>query len=242
MKHKRKDGKKNGGSSMRTKIKMLIKTIVAMITFWLVRFMVSEILAVILMQIDMEESLMIALYEWGSKLVTIVIAFPCFIGITRKMGMKKLHIKNQYKLSVGNHITRLVLCLLPAAIMFGIVILLDKSGVLSAESIVSWNQEAIICELLLSCLLMPIVEEVMFRGVLLQNLQLFGKRFAIIVSTVFFVLGHNNPINMLLAVVPGIVFANTVMRTKGLKYNMLYHMIVNLVGKILFPLVIIYGI
>lgn len=223
---------------MSPKIKMLIRSIVSMVIFMIIGFIFSEVLAAILMQINMEQALMVSLYKWGSSLVTILIAFPCFLGITRKMGLKKLHIKEQQKINVGSHITRLILCLLPIAIMFGMVIMLDKREVLSAESMISWKQENLIRELLLSCLLMPIVEEVMFRGILLQNLQPYGKSFAMVVSTTCFILGHGNLVNMVLAIVPGIVFADTVMKTNGLRYSMLYHMTVNLCGKIVFPLVI----
>lgn len=210
-----------------------------MIAFSIIGFIGSELLALILMQINIEESFMISLYHWGSSLVTIMIAFPCFIGITRKMGMKKLQIKIEHKLSIRSHIVRLGLCLLPVLFMFGIIIVLDRIGMIDAESMVSWEQEDCVRILLLNCFLMPIVEEVMFRGILLQNLAPFGKIFAMIVSTVCFVLGHGNLVNMILAIVPGIMFANTVLKTKGLTYSMLYHMIVNVIGKIVLPLVVI---
>ena len=79
--------------------------------------------------------------------MTNLIAFPCFIGITRKLGMKaRFLIKEQHRISISNHVVRLALCLLPSVIMFGILIMLDISGVINAGSMYSWNQEFIIFE------------------------------------------------------------------------------------------------
>lgn len=224
---------------MNQKNKALFKTIVAMIVFWLIGVIGSEVLAFLLMQSSLAEEKLVLFYKWGSMLVTLVIAFPCFVGVTRKLGMKDCYsIKEQYKLGIKSHILRLALSLLPVIIMLVIIVVLDRNGMINSGDTVVWKRESLLGDILLSCFLMPIAEEIMFRGILLKNLQIYGKCFATIVSTACFVIGHGNPVNMLLAIVPGVIFADTANKTEGLKYGMLYHMIVNFAGKLVIPMII----
>ena len=225
---------------MSQKCKDLIKTIVAMVVFWLIGVIGSEVLAFLLMQSGLEEEKLILFYKWGSMLVTLVIAFPCFVGVTRKLGMEECYlVKEQYKLSIKSHALRLALSLLPAIIMFAIIIVFDRKGINSSANMIQWKRELLLGDILLGCFLMPITEEIMFRGILLKNLQIYGKGFATIISTLCFVIGHGNLVNMLLAIVPGVIFANTANKTEGLKYGMLYHMIVNFAGKIVIPMILV---
>ena len=220
--------------------KALIKIIAAMLVFGLVGFIGSEVLAFLLMRSSLEGDKLVLLYEWGSMLVTLVIAFPCFVGVTKKLGMKECYlIKEQYKLSIKSHALRIALSLLPTIIMFVIIIVLDSKGIMCAEKMISWKRELLLGDILLGCFLKPITEEIMFRGIMLKNLQPYGKGFATIISTLCFVIGHGNLVNMLLAIVPGIIFANTANKTEGLKYGMLYHMIVNFAGKIVIPMIVV---
>lgn len=49
---------------MSQKGKTLIKTMAAMVVFWLVGFIGSEVLAVLLIQSGLEEERLLLLYEW----------------------------------------------------------------------------------------------------------------------------------------------------------------------------------
>lgn len=84
----------------------------------------------------------------------------------------------------------------------------------------------------------PVVEELMFRGVTLHILKEGGDVFAIIVSTLFFALGHSNPVNVLLGLCTGILFAHMTLKYKGIRAAYACHVFVNLLGNLILPLLL----
>ena len=73
----------------------------------------------------------------------------------------------------------------------------------------------------------PIVEEMLFRGVVLQSLKRYGDGFAIVVSAIFFGLYHGNPIQFVFAFFSGLVLGYVVIRTGSLLPSILIHLINN---------------
>lgn len=73
----------------------------------------------------------------------------------------------------------------------------------------------------------PIVEEMMFRGVVLQSLRRYGDGFAVVVSAIFFGLYHGNPIQMVFAFLSGLALGYVVIRTGSLLPSILIHCINN---------------
>ena len=63
---------------------------------------------------------------------------------------------------------------------------------------------------------------------MLANALPYGRKYAILISTFFFVIGHNNPVNMLLAIVPGILFGYVASESQGIKYSFWGHVFVNI--------------
>ena len=81
---------------------------------------------------------------------------------------------------------------------------------------------------LYACVLAPVTEEILFRGVVLRKLLPFGKRFAILCSAVTFGLFHGNLVQAPFACLVGLILGYV-----AVEYNicwaMLLHMINNLV-------------
>jgi uncharacterized protein len=73
----------------------------------------------------------------------------------------------------------------------------------------------------------PIVEEMVFRGLLLQGLRRFGDGFAIIASAIFFGLYHANFVQTVFAVFCGIIMGLVVVRTHSLLPSILIHFMNN---------------
>jgi uncharacterized protein len=73
----------------------------------------------------------------------------------------------------------------------------------------------------------PIVEEMLFRGVVLQSLKRFGDGFAIVVSALFFGLYHGNLIQIVFAFLSGLALGFVVVRTGSLLPSILIHCINN---------------
>lgn len=78
----------------------------------------------------------------------------------------------------------------------------------------------------------PIVEEYLFRGVVLERLRVYGDMVAIFISALCFGLLHGNIQQILYATALGIVFGYVKVRTNDLRYTIGLHMAVNLIGSV----------
>lgn len=74
----------------------------------------------------------------------------------------------------------------------------------------------------------PIVEEIIFRGMVMRGLEPYGKRFAILASALLFGAFHGNPIQWPYAVLVGLVLGYTAMEY-SIWWAMVLHMANNLV-------------
>ncbi|MBQ4531555.1 MAG: CPBP family intramembrane metalloprotease [Lachnospiraceae bacterium] len=87
----------------------------------------------------------------------------------------------------------------------------------------------------------PIVEELVFRKVLLDRLRNYGDVIAILVSGLCFGFYHGNVAQFLYASVLGFLFAYVVIRTEDIRYSILLHICINMVGSVILPQVVNMG-
>jgi membrane protease YdiL (CAAX protease family) len=73
----------------------------------------------------------------------------------------------------------------------------------------------------------PIVEEMMFRGMILQGLRRFGDGFAVVASAALFGLYHGNLAQTVFAFLCGLVLGFVVIRTNSLLPSILIHAVNN---------------
>ena len=73
----------------------------------------------------------------------------------------------------------------------------------------------------------PLLEEYAFRGVLLNVLSRYGKRFALVASSVIFALAHLNFAEMIPAFVMGIQLGKTELRYKSIQPTIVIHVLFN---------------
>ena len=73
----------------------------------------------------------------------------------------------------------------------------------------------------------PIVEEMMFRGMILQGLRRFGDGFAVVASAALFGLYHANLVQIVFAFLSGLVLGFVVIRTNSLLPSILVHALNN---------------
>ncbi len=76
----------------------------------------------------------------------------------------------------------------------------------------------------------PLVEEIMFRGVILQSLRRYGDGFAVLFSAALFGLYHGNLIQMVFAFLSGLALGFVVIRTGSLLPAVLIHFFNNAVS------------
>lgn len=87
-------------------------------------------------------------------------------------------------------------------------------------------------------ILSPIIEEMMFRGVMLNKLRRYGDKVTIITTAVLFGLFHGNFSQFFYAVALGMVFAYVTLKTGTIKYSIILNIVVNIIGSIILPAVI----
>lgn len=88
-----------------------------------------------------------------------------------------------------------------------------------------------------SCILGPIIEEFIYRGVILRSLEKYGKRVAILFSAILFGLMHGNFFQVFMAIGLGIILGYLAMEY-SIKLTILLHIINNIFVQIISLIVI----
>ncbi len=101
--------------------------------------------------------------------------------------------------------------------------------------------ESLILQVLVLSVSAPIVEELIFRKLMLDRLRPYGDMTAIWVSALAFSLFHGNLSQALYAFVLGLIFAYVVIRTNNILYSIGLHILVNLFGSAIMPLIALSG-
>ncbi len=108
----------------------------------------------------------------------------------------------------------------------------------SSDAIEMIGSSSILPILLIAGVVGPIIEELMFRKLILDRLYPFGEKLAILVSALLFALFHGNLTQFIYAFLLGVVFAYLYCRTGKILYPILLHMAINIVGGVLPTLVL----
>lgn len=97
------------------------------------------------------------------------------------------------------------------------------------------QNSSMIYNFLLAVIAAPIIEEIIFRGVLINKIRCYGDKVCILISASVFALYHGNISQLLYAFVLGAIFSYIVLKCGTIKYSILLHMCINFCGSILFP-------
>lgn len=87
--------------------------------------------------------------------------------------------------------------------------------------------------ILYTCILGPFMEELMFRGMILKRARRFGDRTAVIYTAVLFGLMHGNLSQFLYGAFIGIILGYVAVKTDGIRYSAVMHMMINSYGVIM---------
>ena len=91
--------------------------------------------------------------------------------------------------------------------------------------------EPLYTDIIMTVFVAPVLEEIVFRGVIMNNLKKYGIKTAIIVNSFLFGVSHSN-INMIIpAILIGIIFSYIAYKY-SLKYSILLHFLLNTLTKI----------
>jgi len=81
-------------------------------------------------------------------------------------------------------------------------------------------------------ILAPIVEELMFRKIMIDRLSVYGDRLALVVSSVSFALFHGNVTQGIYTIIGGLAFGYVYIKSRNVKLSILLHMLMNFVGSV----------
>lgn len=84
-------------------------------------------------------------------------------------------------------------------------------------------------------ILAPIMEELIFRKILLSRLRKFGDSFSIFFSALAFGMFHGNLSQFFYAVALGCILGYIVVKTGTIKYSIALHMCINIFGSVVIP-------
>lgn len=92
--------------------------------------------------------------------------------------------------------------------------------------------------MLFAVLIVPFMEELLFRKLLIDRLHKYGDKLAVLVSALMFGLVHGNFYQFFYAFGIGAIFAFVYIKTRKLSYTVLLHMAINALGSVIAPLIL----
>jgi len=87
-----------------------------------------------------------------------------------------------------------------------------------------------VANLLVGCVVAPIMEEIVFRWITFRKFAGYGPKAYVFFSALCFALFHANPYQTLYAFALGALFAAVVWYTGRIRYTIILHVAVNLIG------------
>lgn len=180
--------------------------------------------------------------SWALWVVTFaplyLIAFPIGILILRR---GRRFAGEGERMNAGLFLRSLLVCffMMYAGNLIGTVInslLQQLAGVPAGNPLMTYaTDDSLILKILVMVVLAPILEELIFRKLLIDRLRGYGEKLAVLTSALIFGLFHGNLSQFFYAFGLGLVFGYVYLRTRQLRWSILLHMIVNFLGSVLAP-------
>ena len=142
-------------------------------------------------------------------------------------------------MGTGHFLGWFVICM--GGVYFGSLIgqfLMTIVSVITGQPMVNQVEEMIMdmslwAVILSAVILAPIMEELIFRKLVLDRLAGYGPAVAMFVSALVFGLAHGNFYQFFYAFLLGLIFAYIYLRTGKVRYSMMLHMMVNFCGSVI---------
>ena len=90
--------------------------------------------------------------------------------------------------------------------------------------------ESLYTDIIMTVFVAPVLEEIVFRGGIMNNLKKYGIKTAIIINSIFFALSHYNTDMIIPAFFTGIIFSYVAYKY-SIKYSILIHFFINAITK-----------
>lgn len=217
----------------------ILRIFIALFVFQIISFAVVNLVAVALAIISPHLYLELAdnaifniLLSSG---VMYLLAFPVFYLIVRRMRVRR---PEKHELKAGELIIALFAAeaLMIAGNYVGVALMAIVEGIIG-QPIPNGTSDLISDApiwllALIVVVIGPIVEELIFRKLMIDRLSVHGEFFAIIVSSVAFGIFHQNVYQLFYATLLGFLLGYVYLKCGDIKVPILIHMLMNLLGSI----------
>lgn len=96
----------------------------------------------------------------------------------------------------------------------------------------------LLLRVLVMVVIAPVIEEYIFRKQLIDRMNAYGEKLAVVTSALIFGLFHGNLSQFFYAFALGLVFGYVYLRTGRLRYSTALHMFINFLGSVVAPAVL----
>ena len=168
--------------------------------------------------------------------VLYVVGVPIGLLVARKVPVLPAE---KGPMTVGRYLCIILICIfmMEAGNVVGLLIqglMENVVGGLPANPIETFaTDDSLILRILFMVILAPLIEEFIFRRVLIDRMRPYGEKLAVVTSALMFGLFHGNLSQMFYAFALGLVFGYVYLRTGRLRYTVGLHMLINFFGGIL---------
>lgn len=167
-----------------------------------------------------------------------LIAFPIFLLMMKRVPntLDVAEMSEKKTVSAGQMLLLIPVCLCIVYIFNLLAVLLSTlvetafgSGITNPLETVVMGSDAII-NLIVVVLIAPVMEEIIFRGILYKKLAAYGSKVFILFSSFIFMLYHVNIYQMGYAFALGVILAALTWYTGSIRSSIILHMAVNFIG------------
>lgn len=174
---------------------------------------------------------------WTSQIALYAVGFPLFYLILRRIPeysseeKQKLSLKQFLAFFAVTVASMYIFNIVGAVINLIIGNMLGSDVINPAQSLVEEMDMTFL--VLIVVIIGPIMEELMFRKVILNRARVYGEKFAVIFTAFIFGLFHGNFSQFFYAFAIGSVFAYLCLKTGTILYSVILHIIINFMGSVL---------
>ncbi len=201
----------------------------------------TQVIIAFIMKMISPDVMETGLYSVVATLIGMVgVGLPVFAKLMKKIPDSE--IGERKKLSPIKFIGFFIVCVASAYIANIVGLLISAfieliNGVEVGDPVGDFlYNEYMVLAMVYAIIIAPIVEELIFRRILLNKLRRFGDLPAMLITGIAFGIFHFNLAQFFYAAVLGILFAFITIRTNRIVYAMVLHMLMNFIGAGLAPI------
>jgi hypothetical protein len=213
---------------MKNKIISFLKILSWLIIFWIGQLFIILFIGIIysLFKDSSNASEFINNNSYLVMILNLLVFYPIFYKEYKKY-------KDKYNSKSNNTLKIIIFGILISFILNTIIYLIKKSmNINMTFSFSIWT-------ILNTGIIGPILEEYLFRGIIFNKTkEITSSKNALILTTILFSIIHINIFNIIYALIMGYILNKIYIKENNLKYSILFHITINLVGSFIFPLFI----